>query len=1143
MNFYPRVKEVVRGGVSRHFVLLLFLFSLIPMAILTAVFFSFYYKGQLEWTGNVEREVADRISSSISAYLEKTADQIQLFARQMNPEIQSKRELEYLAYDFLDRWNEYDILTVADLQGNEIIKVSRYYTFGSENLGKLDLGELIHRISQGKPRFGQVEISRFSKLPQVLITVPIMDIKHRVTAVLQVGVNVAKMWKLISKYEIGENRYAYIVDSKGTLIAYQDISSILQKKDLRNIQGVVNFLNGIRGASTYKGFNEREVIGSNAVIRITGWGVVVEDPIKDAFHDFYVLSKIFIGIFVLTIILVLFLGFQFGLRKIIRPIRRLQEESNIIARGDLEHRIQISRSDELGQLAESFNRMVENLQKTTVSRDLLVQEIGERKRAEEALMSERAQLLSIFDSINQVIYIADPHTFQILYVNKALRDAFQKDPVGGICYREFQGLDSPCAFCTNDVILKDRKKPYEWEYHNPILQRDFMIIDRIMKWPDGRDVRFEMAIDIHERKKAERALRESEEKYRTLVEESFDGIFIQKGPKIIFANKRLNEMLRYGEGELIGQNHWVVYHPDYQKLTRERAQARMRGEEPLRRYEVKLQRKDGSWFYGEVNAQAITFEPDEERGIQVWIKDIMEQKLAEKSLRENEERYRELINSITDFIYSHDLDGRFLSINPAAAKTLGYAPEDLIGHAITDFLPLEYESSPTREYLEHIKEKGSSEGVTISVAKDGSKHYIEYRSVLVKKEGMEAFVTGSGRDITERVLSERKVQALREQLHRAQKMESMGLMAGGVAHDLNNILSGIVSYPELLLMDLPEESPLRKPIETIKESGMRAADVVADLMTIARGVASSKEVLNLNTVVEEYLKSVEHQKLERTHAFVNFKTELEPDLLNMSGSPTHIKKTLMNLVTNASEAIEGSGTVVTSTLNRYLDEPLQGYEDVRMGEYTVLIVSDNGSGILPQDLERIFEPFYTKKVMGRSGTGLGLAVVWNTVQDHNGYVNVNTSEKGTVFELYFPVTREELADKREGVPLEDYQGHGEKILVVDDEERQREIASRMLTKVGYNTEAVSSGEEAIRYVKENPVDLIVLDMVMPKGINGRETYEEIIKIRPGQKAVIASGYAKTKEVDIAQKLGAGKYIKKPYTLEKIGIAVKKELER
>jgi len=222
---------------------------------------------------------------------------------------------------------------------------------------------------------------------------------------------------------------------------------------------------------------------------------------------------------------------------------------------------------------------------------------------------------------------------------------------------------------------------------------------------------------------------------------------------------------------------------------------------------------------------------------------------------------------------------------------------------------------------------------------------------------------------------------------------------------------------------------------------------------------------------------------------------------------------------------------------------LKGYEDVRTGEYVMVTVSDDGTGISPGDFERIFEPFYTKKVMGRSGTGLGLTVVWNTVQDHNGYINVKSSEKGTVFALYFAVTREEVAAKGKEVPLEDYLGHGENILVVDDEDRQREIASGMLTELGYNAESVSSGEDAIEYVKEHPVDLIVLDMVMPRGINGRETYEQIIKIRPDQKAIIASGYAKTKEVDIAQGLGAGKYIKKPYVLEKIGIAVKEELEK
>ena len=324
---------------------------------------------------------------------------------------------------------------------------------------------------------------------------------------------------------------------------------------------------------------------------------------------------------------------------------------------------------------------------------------------------------------------------------------------------------------------------------------------------------------------------------------------------------------------------------------------------------------------------------------------------------------------------------------------------------------------------------------------------------------------------------------------------------------------------------------------------MRAADVVEDLMTIARGVASSKEPLNLSTMVEEYLKSAEHQKLERIHPLSTFKTDFDSELLNITGSASHVKKILMNLITNASEAIEGSGTVSISTTNRYLDEPLKGYEDVRTGEYVTLSVADEGLGISPQDLERIFEPFYTKKEMGRSGTGLGLAVVWNSMQDHNGYINVKSSERGTVFELYFPTTREQVADEKEELPLEDYLGHGENILVVDDEDRQREIASGMLTELGYNAEAVSSGEEAIEYVKENPVDLIVLDMVMPKGINGRKTYEKIIKIRPGQKAIIASGYAKTKEVDIAQELGAGKYIKKPYTLAKVGLAVKEELEK
>ena len=249
----------------------------------------------------------------------------------------------------------------------------------------------------------------------------------------------------------------------------------------------------------------------------------------------------------------------------------------------------------------------------------------------------------------------------------------------------------------------------------------------------------------------------------------------------------------------------------------------------------------------------------------------------------------------------------------------------------------------------------------------------------------------------------------------------------------------------------------------------------------------------------------------------------------------------MNLISNASEAVEGNGDVVISTRNRYVDMPIRGYDHVNTGEYAVLSVSDNGSGISPEDLERIFEPFYTKKIMSRSGTGLGLAVVWNVVKDHEGYIDVTTDETGTTFKLYFPIAREPISEKTLSIPIEDFKGRGETILIVDDVESQREIACNMLAALDYKVEAVSSGERAVEYLKEHSVDLVLLDMIMDPGISGRETYERILEIHPKQKAIIVSGFAITEDVVATQKLGAGKYLKKPYTLEKIAIAVRDEL--
>jgi two-component system, cell cycle sensor histidine kinase and response regulator CckA len=260
--------------------------------------------------------------------------------------------------------------------------------------------------------------------------------------------------------------------------------------------------------------------------------------------------------------------------------------------------------------------------------------------------------------------------------------------------------------------------------------------------------------------------------------------------------------------------------------------------------------------------------------------------------------------------------------------------------------------------------------------------------------------------------------------------------------------------------------------------------------------------------------------------------------LNMSGSPVHLSKSLMNIVNNAAEAMPAGGEIRIKTENRYVDRPVKGYEAIAAGEYVVLTVSDDGIGISGADIERIFEPFYTKKVMGRSGSGLGMAVVWGTVKDHKGYIDVHSRlGKGTTFTLFFPVTRKPFARQNAPLPREKYMGCNESILIVDDVAEQREIASELLKKLGYTVAAVHSGEAAVDYLKTARVDLVVLDMIMEPGMDGLETYREILTLHPGQKAIIASGFSESDLVSEVQRLGAGVYVKKPYTTEEIGVAV------
>ena len=511
-------------------------------------------------------------------------------------------------------------------------------------------------------------------------------------------------------------------------------------------------------------------------------------------------------------------------------------------------------------------------------------------------------------------------------------------------------------------------------------------------------------------------------------------------------------------------------------------------------------------------------------------------KETEKVLRESEEKYRELFNNAQVGLYRTRIsDGKFIEANDTLAKMFGYKNRAEIiasGYLTADSF---VDPAERKTFLSNLQEFGEVKNIEACLyRKDKSIAWFRSSGRLYPEKG---YLEGVATDTTEG-------KRLKEKLLQAQKMEAIGTLAGGVAHDLNNILSGLVSYPELLLLDIPEGSPLRKPIITIQNAGKKAAVIVQDLLTLARRGVPVAEAVNLNTIISEQLKSPEFEKLLYFHPDVQLKINLEKDLFNIKGSSAHLSKSIMNILSNAAEAMPQGGTISISTENRYLEKSTNGYDHVESGEYATVAISDTGMGIPEEDLKRIFEPFYTKKVMGRSGTGLGMAVVWGTVKDHNGYIDIHsTVENGTTFTLYFPVTKRKIDTNESSSHIADYMGNGEVILVVDDVTEQREIATGILNKLGYSVTSLSSGEKAVEYLKTNSVDLIILDMIMEPGIDGLETYRQIIPYHPDQKAIICSGFSETNDVKIAQELGAGEYIKKPYTIEKIGIAVRDALKK
>ncbi len=983
---------------------------------------------------------------------------------------------------------------------------------------------------------GEYMIGIASHLQSLPFAHPVLDSRGRVKTVVITGIDLDHYGQMFAKTKLPEGSVLAIFDHKNVRLYRSDESKqytweidspeMIERMSAKPDEGLFTSagVDRVKRLYAYKRFY---LEGSTSPYLFMRVGIPEERALAHARNTMFITVTLLCAAFILAVAVAWFLGKMI----IVQRLDRLADTSLRLGHGDLTARTGLEDSeDELGQVTKAFDDMAAELERIE----------SERKFAEEALRESEEKYRSIFENAVEGIYRS---SLDGTYID--LNPAFAR----------IFGYDSPEEL-KNAITDIDRQiyvDPEKRDECNRIVQEQGEAIFEIQVYrkgggtawisnsvrairdSDGNVTRFEGVVeDITERKRMEEELRQSEEKYRSLATTADSMYLMDRDYRYLSMNDGYLSRFNLPLDKIIGRTYGEFHSQESTRTFVETVDHVFESGRPIQ-IEHRSDR-DGRYF---LRTFSPVRSPDGKATTAVTVvsKDITARKQAEDALRESEEKYRTMADSLPQIIFETDLQDRFTFVNSAASVMTGYTQEFLTELYAAQLIAPE-DRKRARSNMERILAGEESAGNEYTcLRKDGSRYPVSIHSSTITPDNQIVGLRGFVVDITQRKQMEGR-------LRRAEKMEALGTLAGGVAHDLNNVLGVLVGYSELLLMEIPEEHPWREHVSQVMQSSQRATAMIQDLLTMARRGVLVSEVVNLNEVITDYLETPEFEKLKSYHPSVVFKTELGKSLLNINGSPVHLGKTIMNLVSNASEAISDQGEVTIRTEIRYLDKPIRGYDEVKEGDYVVLTVSDNGMGISAKDIEKIFEPFYTKKVMGRSGTGLGLAVVWGTVKDHNGYIDVRSETgKGSTFIIYLPATREELTRDEEKTAPAQYMGRGESILVVDDVTAQREVATSVLTKLAYAVDAVSSGENAVEYLRTHKADLVVLDMIMDPGIDGLDTYKRILEINPKQKAIIVSGFSETDRVHQAQALGAGAYVKKPYLLERLGKAVRQELAR
>lgn len=701
--------------------------------------------------------------------------------------------------------------------------------------------------------------------------------------------------------------------------------------------------------------------------------------------------------------------------------------------------------------------------------------------------------------------------------------------------------DSPPSFKAHRDIVH----PEDWPSLNRSIQRltthgtPFDIVFRILRSNDetgwmhaigvaerdenGRVTRmFGTAQDITELKQAEDKLRTSELWLRSIYSALDEGVLVLTGDrKLMSANKAAQRIFGYSSDELFNHSAEILHvdQEHYEEFGRRINESF--DSNKAAHFEFELKRKNGDVFPSEHTVSLLKNETDESVGMVSIVRDITDRKNAEKALRQSRDRLNTLVNNLIDSIVVTDKEGTIQFVNNAACELLGRKREVLIGTALG--LPMDTDN------LFDIE----------ATTPDGEKRYAEVKANTIDWEGKSAYLL-SLRDITLRREAMDERDEMREQFEQAQKLESIGRLAGGVAHDFNNMLSVIRGNTDLALLEASPADPLYKKLEEIQRAAERSTNIIRQLLAFARKQVVSPEVLYLNDTLEGMLKML--RRLIGEDIDLVWKPDTNLWLVNVD--PSQIDQILANLCVNARDAISGVGKVTIETQNVILEEADSAkHGRAAPGEYVMLSVTDNGSGMDSETLDKIFEPFFTTKEVGK-GTGLGLSTVYGIVTQNEGFVNAYSEPgKGTTIRIYLPRYQGKVDKEVNPEKTEMPRGRGETVLIVEDDPTVLDLSKKILEYLGYDVLATESPLEAVEIIREHDrhIHLVLTDSVMPK-MSGKELARKVQKIRPGIKILFMSGYTATTITSHGLLPEGVQFIDKPLVVETVARKVREVLD-